>query len=261
MTASSKDKLELRHYLLGLLAESKRESVDQRVLTDAEFYEELEATEDELIDEYLSGGLNDQERKQFELHFSISSERQNKVRFARGWQSLLENVNVEVPAANSRFAFLSSFRAASATWRTALVVTFSLAGLLGLSSVWFAYRLKRPTSTVPQVIGVTLSSGASRGLEQPTTRLPQPPANSTVNVELEVTKNTHPAYKVDLSKEREGIKRYDDLSAQPKDGHFVVNVPVDAKLLDPGDYTFELQGTSESSQSDFLGTYHLRVTR
>ncbi|HEY6804067.1 MAG TPA: hypothetical protein VI306_10845 [Pyrinomonadaceae bacterium] len=261
MTASSQDNRELRQYLLGLLPESKREAVDQRVLIDSEFYEELQATEDELVDEYLSGRLNDHERKQFESHFLIGSERQNKVMFGRSWQSVLENLNVEVPATNSRPGFLSSFRVATASWRTAVVVTFSLAGLLGLSSVWFAHRWKRPASTTPQIIGVTLTSGASRSVEQPTARLPQPPANSTVNVELEVSKNTHPAYKVDLTKEREGIRRYDDLSAQPKDGHFVVNVPVDAALLDPGDYTFELQGTSESSQSDFLGTYHLRVTR
>jgi len=261
MTASSNENHELRQYLLGLLPESERDVVDQRVMTDSEFFAELEAMEDELVDEYLSGQLNDQERKQFELHFSIGSERQNKVRFGRSWQSVLENSPVEVSAAHGRFGFLSSFRAATTSWRTALVVTFSLAGLLGLSSVWFASRWQRPTSTIPQVIGVTLASGAARSVEQPTTRLTQPPANATVNVELEVQKNSHPAYKVDLSKEREGIKRYDDLSAQPKDGHFIVNVPVDAALLDPGDYTFELQGTSESSQPDFLGTYHLRVTR
>ena len=173
MAASSKNNLELRQYLLGLLTESKRETVDRRLLTDSEFNEELETTEDELVDEYVSGELNAQERKQFESHFLIGSERQNKVRLARSWQSLPQNSNA---ATSGRFAFLSSFREASASWRTALVVTFSLAGLLGLSSVWFAYRLKRPTSTVPQVIGVTLTSGASRGLEQsPRARLTTAP--------------------------------------------------------------------------------------
>jgi hypothetical protein len=41
----------------------------QRMLTDSAFYEEFLATEDDLVDQYVSGTLTDEERRQFEVTF------------------------------------------------------------------------------------------------------------------------------------------------------------------------------------------------
>src|SRR5437867_6219130 len=88
---------DLRRYLLGSLAEKLRKPLEQRVLTDSRFYEELLATEDDLVDEYLAGQLNEQERLQFESHFSILEERQRKVRFGRTLRDYLDSFPVADP--------------------------------------------------------------------------------------------------------------------------------------------------------------------
>ena len=73
----------IRRYLLGLLAEEQSRHVEERLLTDDEFHEELSLSEDELIDDYLSGDLTPAERESFAAHFLSAPERQRKLSFAR----------------------------------------------------------------------------------------------------------------------------------------------------------------------------------
>jgi CHAT domain-containing protein/Tfp pilus assembly protein PilF len=68
--------------LLGQLAEADDEKVELRLLSDSEYSEELDIITDELIDQYIEGGLPAEEQDQLERHFLRSSERRNKIRFA-----------------------------------------------------------------------------------------------------------------------------------------------------------------------------------
>jgi hypothetical protein len=72
----------LRRWLLGLLPQPASHSLEERLLSDAALYEELLIIEDELIDNYLAGGLTPQERKGFESYFMNSPERQEQFRIA-----------------------------------------------------------------------------------------------------------------------------------------------------------------------------------
>ena len=76
------DQNAVRRYLLRQLSASEQESVELRLLSDDEFSKELEIGEDELIEEYLAGGLSRSERKQFEETFLASPERQQKLKAA-----------------------------------------------------------------------------------------------------------------------------------------------------------------------------------
>jgi CHAT domain-containing protein/Flp pilus assembly protein TadD len=73
----------LRQYLLGQLTEADEEKVELRLLTEADYAEELDIIVDELIDQYVEEeGLAAEERKQLEQHFFKSSERVDKLKFA-----------------------------------------------------------------------------------------------------------------------------------------------------------------------------------
>ena len=74
---------ELRKYLLMQISEDQREKIEQRLLTNDDYFEELEIVEDELIDEFLEGGMAEAERKLFEQSVLVSPEWQGKLRFAR----------------------------------------------------------------------------------------------------------------------------------------------------------------------------------
>lgn len=76
------DERQIVNYLLGELSEDGQKGVEERLLTDNEYYDLLLATEDDLIDAYLSGALDGRERERFEAHFLRPPERGEKLRFA-----------------------------------------------------------------------------------------------------------------------------------------------------------------------------------
>ena len=73
---------DLRLYLLGLLPPERQTPLEERLFTDAGFYEELLITEDELVDEYLAGGLTAGERGLLEARLAEVPERGRQLRFA-----------------------------------------------------------------------------------------------------------------------------------------------------------------------------------
>jgi tetratricopeptide (TPR) repeat protein len=79
----------LRSYLLGTLtSEQPAREIEERLLTEDDFLEQVNLAEDELIDAYLDGQLNDDELAAFERHFLRAVERQRKLRFSRALRKL-----------------------------------------------------------------------------------------------------------------------------------------------------------------------------
>jgi len=84
MALDSQDRQEIRLYLLGQLGlERDSQRVEERMLTESDYCEELLVVEDELIDEYISGSLTPDERDKFERHFLSAPERVRKLKFTR----------------------------------------------------------------------------------------------------------------------------------------------------------------------------------
>lgn len=78
----SKEEERIIAYLLGKLPEKEADQFEQGYLDDAALFGEMEELEDELIDDYASGVLAENDRARFEQHFLCSAERREKVRFA-----------------------------------------------------------------------------------------------------------------------------------------------------------------------------------
>ena len=81
--SSNADKQQIRCYLLGTLDSDRKTELEQRLLSLPEAYEELVIVENELLDQYVAGGLNELERQQFETNFLITAERHKDLRFAQ----------------------------------------------------------------------------------------------------------------------------------------------------------------------------------
>src|SRR6185437_4105078 len=88
-----KEQESLRQYLLGDLPPAEMAALEERLLTDTVFYDELLMVEDELIDQYLSGEQSQAERESFEAYFALAPERQQKLRFARALKKYLNRTN------------------------------------------------------------------------------------------------------------------------------------------------------------------------
>jgi hypothetical protein len=77
----------IRLYLLGELADEEARRVDERLMSDDEFFREVLDVEGELADEYARGALTTRERERFETHFLVAAERREEAGFADALRS------------------------------------------------------------------------------------------------------------------------------------------------------------------------------
>jgi len=82
MSAASNSN-EIKEYLLGSLSQEAQRRVEERILIEEGFFEELLCGEDELVDQYIGGHLSPEERDRFERHFLSTEERHQKLKFGR----------------------------------------------------------------------------------------------------------------------------------------------------------------------------------
>jgi anti-sigma-K factor RskA len=95
MTPHTDIQAEMRQFLLGALSEDARRKVEERLMTEEGFMEELTLAEGELIDDYVGERLSAAERTVFERHFLSTEERRQQLRFTR---SLSRYANAHTPA-------------------------------------------------------------------------------------------------------------------------------------------------------------------
>jgi tetratricopeptide (TPR) repeat protein len=129
----------LYRYLLGELDPNEELKVEERLIADENYLEQLGVVEDELIDIYTRGDLGEQEREKFERHFLVTPERSSKLYLA---QALFRHVNEQavVPAASP--GFLERLRRSLVLWvgrpalgtAMAILVIGSTFGIYYLSS-------------------------------------------------------------------------------------------------------------------------------
>lgn len=72
-----------KRFLLGNLPEPERAQVEDRVLSDNDFYQKLLITEDDLIDAYARGEMPATERALFEQRYLNSRQRSERLEFAK----------------------------------------------------------------------------------------------------------------------------------------------------------------------------------
>ena len=83
MADSTENKTLLVRYILGQVSREERVGLEERYFTDSDLFEELVATENDLIDAYARGQLSGVERFQFEGRFLATPELRERVRAAR----------------------------------------------------------------------------------------------------------------------------------------------------------------------------------
>src|SRR5882762_4306650 len=91
MTPNPEVQERIRRYLLGQLNDRARQEIEQQLILDENLFEELLVAEDEIIDAYLNGKLNADDRGAFERHFLATPERQEKLKFGRSFNRYLSS--------------------------------------------------------------------------------------------------------------------------------------------------------------------------
>jgi len=88
--------MNLRHYLLGMVSDEQQNEIEERYFGDDEYFEEMLAAEDELVEAYVDGELSRRERKRFEEYLLPNPRWQQKVATIRALGHILNEENAGV---------------------------------------------------------------------------------------------------------------------------------------------------------------------
>lgn len=120
-TLSQHDEIFLRRYLLGHVSPDEQSAIEQRLLTDEDYFNCLLKAEEDLIDEYARGEVRGREAKEFESRFLHDSDRRESVEFAKAFHRyLVKQGGQEVSVARAIHA---------PRWRIAMEVGLICAGI------------------------------------------------------------------------------------------------------------------------------------
>lgn len=287
MELKAEDYVVLRQYLLGQLAPARRTPLEERLLTDAAFHDELSVAEDELIDRYLAGELAAADRQDFETHFLLGPERHKKLRFARALRryvatetdarggalapaahavALEESVAAEeqtpgdAPARPRGPGGQNIFRLLFARHPAfAFAVAASL--LLAVAAVsWVALAPPaRRTFEARRPYAVTLTPGLTRGSAEPA-RVQIPADADALRLRLELPATEHEGYHAALLTDaRAEVWAADEL--QPAAGAAAIEVDIPTSVIKPGDYQVKVGGRMPGGPLEDVSRYTFRVIR
>jgi hypothetical protein len=126
-------------YLLNELSADDQARFEEAYLSDGGLFEQVQALEEELIEDYVKGNLSRHDRRRFELHYLASDQRRARIETARQLDELCSlkapaqtapDGRIEDERIESRFFSLRSHLRSFAERRLAPVIGFAAAVLL-----------------------------------------------------------------------------------------------------------------------------------
>lgn len=86
----------VKEYLLGNLSLEEQQQIEERLILNRDFFEQVMIVEDELVDEYVYGSLSENER--FTQHFLSTPQQRQKLRTAKALKRYISELeNEELP--------------------------------------------------------------------------------------------------------------------------------------------------------------------
>jgi len=257
----------IREYLLGRLDSDSElvERIDEQLLTDPELSMTIDVVEDEIIEDYLEGSLNAQDRRAVEGHFLRPPERQRKLKtarlFSRYVQEESRKVNATRPsAARSLFAVLRGGRLLPA-FRTcaeiaaALVFVITILNLvnqrrelnLAMSQIRQQLNQERELSAFANQElqhaldslqpAIAMLNLVRPGLQRGEVELPEAKLTSgtkALHIEVALLSSANGKYRVQLRHKGEMVWSRDGVDAVPVPGGAILKLDVPAHVLTQG---------------------------
>lgn len=146
----------IKRYILRELADPERQQFEERLMSDDDFFNLFLLSEDELIEEYVQGGMSVEEREKFEQTFLISPEGRRRLNFnvaldryvSESSEAERASTSAVEPHPTSLKAFIAAFWIAHKPLAASAVAILVL--LLSLSS-WLAVRSWRLESQIERL--------------------------------------------------------------------------------------------------------------
>lgn len=273
MNPDFKEKETIRHYLLGQATQEDSARLEEQLLTDGAFFQELLIVEDELIDQYLGDELAPAERQSFETHFLLAPEHRRKLGFGRALHRYMdaaassepldaaENLSdenpgvVKPPPKRGLFSFLPFSNP---------LISYSLAAaiMLIVGGVSWVVLNNWRQQTPPQpgnVYVVTLTPGLTRDSGE-IRKFTIPPDSGTIRLQLALPDNQYQSYEAVLHDSSGDILlTKSNLKAQSVSAQPALLVDIVPNLIPSGDYRITLSGLTADGNSESVTSYSFRV--
>ena len=270
MPPLTEDQNEIKQYLLGTLPEEAQQRMEKRLLTEADFLEELLSGEDELTDLYINEALSDEDRDRFERHFLSTPERHQKLRFARALSSFIYRnsedavaESVEKPlsperASPTKSTWIERFRAFwnNQSWGlrpiAALLVIAIIAGTL-----WLFFRPRAPSPQTFATLALTISvNNRGDGVQATKVKLPLPASALKISLTLPERASTAAHYRVELENDSGETKPVEIIGQDAQS----VSVVLPAEQLTRGQYALKLFTVkADGTEQRIPGNYFFTV--
>ena len=268
MNIETSESKSIKKYLLGQAAEADSLQLEERLISDETFFNELSIAEDELVDEYLGGKLSETDRNNFEEHFLSAAERQRKLRFAR---SLKKYVNIHAGDTNASAQASDPVLASSQPVKSSTfpffafrnpLLGYSLAAavvLAALVGTWYLLKTMSNTGDPGKVFVATLTPGLIRD-SQTDNKITIPSDAHTVRLQLLLTQDAYRAFEAVVQDSTgQTITTKQNLPIQSANGQLVVFVDIPSNVLRPGDYRVKLTGLTTDNVKISLESYSFTV--
>lgn len=253
---------DIKQYLLGDASPQIQQAIEERLLTEESFLEELNVAEEELMDEYAGGELSAAERASFEGHFLSTPERHRKLRFARAFTRYSSEEAEPSPApAEASPAKLTLAERLRAFWRgqpvllraaAAFAVVVILAG-----AWWFSFpRTRSPRTIATLSLPLTVSSDRAQGTQAGKVKLK--PDDDALKISLRLPDGSTQAtrHRVELLNEKNEARTLEVTERDEKS----VSVVIPADQLARGQYAIRLYATpAGGAEQRVPGSYFFTV--
>lgn len=181
----SDEQSKIRRYLLNGASEAERAALDERLLTDDVFFEEITIAEENLFQDYADGNLADAERESFKKSFLTCEKNRRRVKFARALRQYVDEQE-DSARAGIKPGFFDSLKA----WFAAPVPAAAIAVLIiGAVAVFFIWKSNSEESEV--LVALNKFQKNSRPVEARITGFDYAP-------KIEGSRGTHAAQSLDF---------------------------------------------------------------
>jgi methionine-rich copper-binding protein CopC len=256
---------EIRQYLLGHLSEEIHQQLEERLLIEDSFLEELLVAEEELIDDYIKGDLSDDDRLSFEKHFLSTSERHENLRFAMALSQYTANSTeqaesefAKAPASTFNPTLTERLRAFwnNQGWALRAAMSFAVIAILA-GALWLSlFRASSPRTFTPLTLTASVKDTRAEGPQVKKVPLPLKADALKISLILPEGLTRATSYRAELMNS-EGETQPLEIAGQDAQS---VSVVIPAAQLARGQYTLKLFMTkADGTEQRINGNYYFTV--
>ena len=272
---------EIRRYLLGELSDSEREQLEQRLITDGDYKEEVLMVEEELLEDYLAGLLSPQERELFHKNYLSAPLQKQKLRMAQALHKYAAQTKVPAPKSEGRQSriqwLLNALHLHNGLMQLSWAVLVLIVVLVG--AWWVVKTLRGDGNEIQAELNrlngpqsMVLAAGSSVATEVLSPLSVREGGRSpvvTITSETRVVQLRIPQpsgqqgiYQAALkdSSSRQ-VARISNASIRALDNTPTIVLQFPAKLFQAGDYVITLEQVNPGSGGEGTGDYSFRITR